>query len=108
MAVICLLILQGQLLAAASLACAHVDLAGDDRFDSCPYHGIALDAAVDAPAGVPFDCAKCALDLALGAGSLPVTTGAPPAIQRPGLVRSSLAITWPSLPPDRFYRPPIG
>jgi hypothetical protein len=105
---LCLLILQGQVLAAGSLACAHVDFSGEDRAAGCPYHGSIQDTVVDVPAGAPFDCAKCALDLALGSGSLPVAVDVLPVIHRPGPVRPSLGITWPSLPPDRFYRPPIG
>lgn len=73
---LCLMVLQAQLFAAASLGCRHAAESGSggDAAGACPYHQAETGQAGDQGTGALLDCQKCALHCAVGMNGLVGTT----------------------------------
>lgn len=92
--VLCLIVFQAEVMAGSWLPCLHETPSSLDS--ACPMHAAAVPVQADSEADALFECAKCALTLAIGVLHVPPT-------RSPGQERFQAAAPRPQ-PAHFFYQ----
>jgi hypothetical protein len=107
--VLCLLVFQAQVLASGLLGCRHAGAPAAGEVEAgCPFHHVGHTTPADKSAPAPpLDCAKCALQIAMGAAAPMTSSPVPVLMPIPARLAPGPHAHFYRFTPEADFRPPI-